>query len=157
MKTTTAGLLAIPLGCVLAAGPAQAASDAVARAYLEAYETQDFETLAGLYAADARFVDPTSFDVPDTTPPIDWQGPEAILAGLQSWGVVEVDYQIDRSFTASGRTVFDGSVTAVFANDGEAVRYLFPIVTIVTVVDGQVVEHRDYTDYAGARRIMEEN
>jgi ketosteroid isomerase-like protein len=156
MKTPVPGLLAGLWGVALAAGPAQASGD-VAQAYLAAYESQDFERLAELYAPDARFVDPTSFDVPETTPPIDWQGPDAIIAGLQSWGVADVDYQVDRSFTASGRTVFDGSVTAVFANNGDAVSYRFPIITIVTVADGHVVEHRDYTDYAGARRVMEGN
>lgn len=156
MKTPIPGLLAGLWGVAVAAGPAQASQD-LAQAYLEAYETQDFEQLAELYAPDARFVDPTSFDVPDTTPPIDWQGPDAIIAGLQSWGVAEVDYRIDRSFTASGRTIFDGSVTAVFANNGDAVSYRFPIITIITVADGLVVEHRDYTDYAGAQRIMEGN
>ena len=156
MKTPIPGLLAGLSAAAFAVSPVQASED-VANAYLEAYETQDFDSLAALYAPDARFVDPTSFDVPDTTPPIDWRGRDTIIAGLQGWGVAEVDYQIDRSFTASGRTIFDGSVTAVFANNGDAVSYRFPIITIVTVADGHVVEHRDYTDYAGAQRIMEGN
>lgn len=121
----------------------------VAEAYLDAYQSQDFEALAALYAADASFIDPTSFDVGDITPPISWRGKAQILDGLASWGVVRLDYAIDRSFAASGRVVFDGAVTAVYATQSGQRAFVFPIVTIVTVDAGEVIEHRDYTDYAG--------
>ena len=147
------GLLtgALAVLAAMAADPDESAR--IAETYLAAYEDQDFAAMETLYAETAIFVDPTSFDVAPITGPIEWQGRAAILDGIAGWGVERLHYDIDRTFSASGRTVFDGEVTVTYAlADGER-QYRFPIVTIVTVSGGHVVEHRDYTDYAGMERV----
>jgi ketosteroid isomerase-like protein len=126
---------------------------AVAEAYLAAYEAQDFDALRTLYAENAVFIDPTSADVQPITPPISWRGRETIIEGLRSWGVARMDYTLDRSFHASGQVVFDGTSDVVYQTPNGELTYRFPIITILTVEDGQVTEHRDYTDYAGMREL----
>ena len=152
MSKSVAGFFVIMMALVARQDDAPPAIP-VAQAYLAAYQAQDFDALAALYAEDAVFIDPTSFDVGNITQPIDWQGRDAILSGLRSWNVARLEYAVDRNYQASGRTVFDGAVTAVYALEDGDQHYRFPIITIVTVQDGQVVEHRDYTDYAGMQRI----
>tara|TARA_R110000868_G_scaffold45045_3_gene149906 strand:- start:50993 stop:51484 length:492 start_codon:yes stop_codon:yes gene_type:complete len=142
-----AGLCLTPLAL------ADADSDrAVAEAYLAAYESQDYETMRTLYADDAVFVDPTSFHL-SSMPPIEWQGPETIIAGIASWGLAHIDYHPERSFTASGAVVFEGDADVYYTTPGGDRVFNYPIVTIITISDGRVVEHRDYTDYAGSREL----
>ena len=125
----------------------------VAEAYLAAYQTQDFDQMRELYAGDAHFIDPTSFDIPQITAPIDWQGADSIIAGISSWGIQHITYHQDRSYEASNAVIFDGNADVSYATETGARIFNYPIITIITVRDGQVVEHRDYTDYAGAREI----
>lgn len=127
----------------------------VAETYMQAYQAQDFEVLETLYSDDALFVDPTSYDVAPITSPIRWEGPDAIIAGLQGWGVARMTYSLDRSFEASGQVIYDGVSDVVYATANGPVTYRFPIITIITVEDGQVSEHRDYTDYAGMQRLTD--
>ena len=150
----------VKLNCALLAGLcltpfalADAESDrAVAEAYIAAYESQDYDAMRTLYADDAVFVDPTSFHLP-SMPPIDWQGSETIIAGITSWGIARLEYHLDNSFTASGAVIFDGTADVVYSIPAGDRVFNYPIVTIITVSDGHVVEHRDYTDYAGSREI----
>ncbi len=125
---------------------------AVAEAYIAAYEHQNLDAMRALYADDAVFVDPTSFHLPQM-PPIHWQGPDTILEGIAGWGISGLELHLDRSYTASGAVVFDGNADVVYATPAGPRVFNYPIVTIVTIRDGQVVEHRDYTDYSGAREI----
>jgi len=124
----------------------------VADAYMEAYQAQDFEVLSGLYAEDAIFVDPTSFDVAPITSPIRWQGSDAIIDGIQGWSVTSMRYTLERTYEASGHVIYDGISDVEFGTPEGAVTYRFPIITIITVENGQATEHRDYTDYAGMQR-----
>lgn len=150
IKHTLAAMAALGL---TSAVMADANSDrAVAEAYLTAYEHQDYDTMRALYAADANFVDPTSFHLPQM-PPIDWRSPDAIIEGISSWGVSGLEYHLDRSYTASGAVVFDGNADVIYATPSGARIFNYPIVTIITVSDRLVVEHRDYTDYANSREI----
>ena len=126
---------------------------AVAEAYLAAYESQDFVALRALYAEDAVFIDPTSANVQPITPPISWRGRDAIIEGLRSWGVARMDYTLDRTFHASGQVVFDGTSDVIYQTPNGELTYRFPIITIITVANGQVTEHRDYTDYAGMHQV----
>lgn len=135
-----------------ASSQADASTIAAARTYLQAYESLDVEALAAMYAPDAAFIDETSLD---QSAPFIWEGREAILAGISDWktSVVRLDYDLTEVFEAGGRVVFIGGVSARLAGaEGEAT-FHYPIVTIVTMTGGHVTEHRDYTDYAGARRV----
>jgi len=122
----------------------------VAEAYLAADERQDYEAMRVIYADDARFIDPTSFAIPLVTPPINWLGADAIIAGISSWGVDRLSYEIDRSYEASNAVIFDGSTIVTYVSELGERQFNYPIITIITVQDGKVVEHRDYTDFAGA-------
>ena len=142
-----AALLALSTTPVLAQEGETA--DAVAEAYLAAYQAQDYSALAGLIAEDAVFIDPTSEAVAGIPEAFHWSGRDAILAGMQSWGASRLDYTIDRQYAASGHVVFDGAVAAIYETAEGVTAYRYPIITIVTVEDGEVTEHRDYTDFSG--------
>lgn len=125
----------------------------IAQAYIAAYEAQDFDAMRGFYAPDARFVDPTSFEMDEVTSDIDWTGADEIIAGISSWGVARGIYKFDRVYEASGRIVFDAEMDVVYAMPAGEVTYRYPIITIVTIEDGQVVEHRDYTGFNEMYRV----
>jgi ketosteroid isomerase-like protein len=148
-------LLCLTCLCLSALAGAQepAPPRSVAEAYLSAYQQQDFDAMRALYAEDARFIDPTSFSIPEVTAPIDWHGADAIIAGVSSWGAEHLEYMIERSYVASNTVIFDGSTTVSYATANGERRFNYPIITIITVRDGKVSEHRDYTDFAGAREL----
>ena len=112
----------------------------VARAYISAYEQQDFDSMRGLMADDAVFIDPTSFDLAFVQTPIHWTWPDEILNGMSAWNVARGEHHIDRVYEAAGRVVFYAT------SEGER-GFRYPIITIVTMEDGLVTEHRDYTGF----------
>jgi len=160
---TTALLIAIGTAQTVAA---QAATDqsetaattprAIAEAWLDAYSRQDFDRMTALMTADTVFLDPTSFEIAAVTERIEWRGPVAITAGIAAWGVDHATYTIDRTYEASRHVVFIGHVDVAYGTGAAAQTYRYPITTIVRVADGHVLEHRDYTDFAGAARVMED-
>ncbi len=126
---------------------------AIAEAWLDAYSNQDFDGMTQLMSEDTVFVDPTSFEVDTITNRIEWHGPAAITAGVGAWGVSHGIYTIERSYESSGRVVFIGHIDVVYGEGTDAQAFRYPITTIITVEDGHVAEHRDYTDFTGASRI----
>jgi ketosteroid isomerase-like protein len=132
----------------------QATIDAASR-YLDAYQKLDLVELEKSYAEGAAFEDPTSLMVQGIGGPFVWRGRETILAGIRSWtqSISSLRYDVDDIYESSGRVVFVGAVNPVVATAGGSVQYRYRIVTIVTVENGLVVEHRDYTDYAGAVQV----
>jgi len=136
---------------ITGAGHAQDAR-ATAEAWLRAYEAQDQDAMRALLTEDSRFVDPTSFDRPEVTERIEWTGPDAILSGVAAWGASAGEYTVSRTFEASNRVVFEAEMRVTYGEDENTVSFIYPIVTIITVEDGHVAEHRDYTDFDGMRR-----
>ena len=126
---------------------------AIAEAWLEAYSNQDFEGMTALMTEDTVFVDPTSFDIAAITNRIEWQGPDAITSGVGAWGINHGRYTIERSYESSGRVIFNGHIDVIYGEGEGAQAFRYPITTIITVADGHVTEHRDYTDFNGASRI----
>tara|TARA_R110002073_G_scaffold19336_3_gene70668 strand:- start:7160 stop:7624 length:465 start_codon:yes stop_codon:yes gene_type:complete len=148
-------VIALATACLVAAAAhAQDAPTAreTAERWLDAYETQDFDAIRALLTDGSRFIDPTSFERPEVSNPIDWTGPDAIIEGIAAWGMTAGHYTIHNTFEASGRVVFQAEMRVTYGAGEAAVSYLYPIVTIVTVEDGHVAEHRDYTDFNGMRR-----
>ncbi|WP_394693357.1 nuclear transport factor 2 family protein [Hyphobacterium sp.] len=127
-----------------------------AEAWLDAYQAQDFSAMRALLTDESVFIDPTSLGRENFGDPINWQGADAILAGVGAWGVTHAEYHIDRTYESPGRVIFDGSVDVTYGDPDNPVSYNFPIITIVTVRDGWVAEHRDYTDFDGARSLSAE-
>lgn len=130
-----------------------AAVIAQARAYLDAYARLDLVALERFYAEDAAFNDPTSEAVADIGGPFIWRGRREILAGIGRWklSTKSLNYRLDRVYEASNHVVFVGEVLPLVAGANGTTQYAYPIVTIVTIANGKVVEHRDYTNYAAAR------
>lgn len=133
------------------------ATIAAAARYLDAYQSLDLEKLEALYSEDAAFNDPTSLNVKGIGGPFVWRGRTEILDGIRSWiagGVTSLKYEIEDAYESSGRVVFSGAVDSFMAAPNGTARFRYRIVTIVTIENGLVSEHRDYTDYAGAVQIQ---
>ncbi|MEE2526703.1 nuclear transport factor 2 family protein [Hyphobacterium sp. HN65] len=124
-----------------------------AEAWLTAYQAQNFEAMRSLLDQNSVFIDPTSLGRESFGNPINWQGADAILAGVRSWGVTDAQYHFDRTYESPGRVIYDGSIDVTYGAPDNQVSYNFPIITIVTVANGMVVEHRDYTDFEGAQSL----
>ena len=125
----------------------------VAERYLAAYSRLDFEDMRALYAPNATFIDPTSFAVLAPEQRIDWQGADAIIDGISNWGLTALDYRIQRTYEASGQVVFDAVVDVTYGPGSGNRTFRYGIVTIIQIENGQVIEHRDYTDFTGAIEI----
>lgn len=127
-----------------------AAVIAHANAYLDAYAKLDTAALAHLYAEDAVFNDPTSATVPGIGGPFVWRGRSEILAHLREWAKTtkSLNYDVDRRYEASNHVVFVGAVKPLVKTAKGDVQHRYPIVTIITITNGRVSEHRDYTNYA---------
>lgn len=126
-----------------------AAVIAQANAYLEAYARLDTAALERLYAEDAVFNDPTSAAVPGIGGPFAWKGRAEILGRLREWAKTtkSLTYDVERLFEASNHVVFVGAVRPLVKTAQGEVQYRYPIVTIITITNGRVSEHRDYTNY----------
>ena len=140
----TSATLALTL---LSAQPALADDNpvALAQAYINAYEAQDFDAMRDFMADEMVFIDPTSFDLVHVSEAANWSGPDATIAGISAWNIHSGAYRIERIYEAAGRVIFDGAFDAHMATPDGVRTFRYPIVTIITVEDGQVVEHRDYT------------
>lgn len=154
MLKTFAMLLALATATA-AAPPTHGDPPTIAKAqdYLAAYSRMDLKALAEFYADDAAFNDPTSTKVPGIGGPFVWRGRNEILAHIAEWkkSIRSLDYDVERIYEASGHVVFVGNVKPLTATPDGLVQYAYPIVTVVTVADGRIVEHRDYTNYAASR------
>lgn len=155
--TVVAALLLTAAPCLAQTTPRQSGDRAaISRAleYLDAYERLDVTELSQLYAEGADFVDETSLAFPK---PFMWTGRDAILAGIGEWKstVRGLDYRLTDAFESAGRVVFVGTVDSTSIGPNGDVTFIFPVVTVVTLEGGLVVEHRDYADYAGATRRRE--
>jgi ketosteroid isomerase-like protein len=147
--------VALAVAAPAAAQPSQGdheATIAAATAYLDAYQAFDLERLEALYAEDATFDDPTSLHLTGVNgAPFVFRGRDAILDGIRHWirqSVTSLQYDVEEVYESSGRVVFIGAATS-----NGSTQWRFRIVTIVTIENGLVVEHRDYTDYWGATQV----
>lgn len=128
-------------------------SEAVARAYMDAYQTIDWDRMAGFYADDAEFYDPGPPEEEGGV--IHWVGRDAIMAKLNEYrintGVLGIDYGDAKVFPVGDATVFSAAMDATYPGpDDQIVHWRTDVVTVVTVKDGKVVRHDDFPYYAGA-------
>ncbi len=84
-------------------------------------------------------------------------GRDASLAGIGEWKstVRGLDDRLTDAFESAGRLVFVGMLDSTRIGPNGDETFIFPTVTIVTLEEGEVVELRDYLDYAGASRRRE--
>jgi len=151
MKHELFGLIVCALAVTSTAQAQETTSSRqTADAWLTAYQAQDFDVVRQYLNDDSVFIDVTSFGREEFSGPIDWTGAEAIVAGITSWGLESVVYNFERVYESPGRVIYDGSALVTYQNGA---LYNYPIISIVTVADGHLVEHRDYTDFDGATRV----
>jgi ketosteroid isomerase-like protein len=135
------------------AGPAETAK--TADAYLAAYERLDLAALAPMYADDAVFADPTSYGQPNLAEPFTFIGKTKVLEGLQGfkskYGLTRLKYSVTTRFDAPNQTVYIGTVASVVKTPKGERSVVYPAVTIVTVTNGKISEHRDYIDYPAGK------
>ncbi len=159
MSKITAALLVLTLFSIhptVAAEPTRHGNAAVislAESYLAAYARLDLAVLERLYAENAVFNDPTSADVPGIGGPFVWSGRREILTRIGDWRktIRSLNYDVERVYESSNQVVFVGEVKPLVVTSKGPIQYGYPIVTIVTIANGVVTEHRDYTNYAAGR------
>lgn len=129
-----------------------AATVEIATGYLAAYSTFDVGKMAPFLSDEIVFVDPTSADQNADGGPFRFEGKAAVLKGLGDYAAqfkdFHVAYDVKRRYESEGNVVFVADLTwTVVTKDDETATGGAPIVTVVTVKDGKIVEHRDYYDY----------
>lgn len=138
---------------VAAASPTPSIVEA-AQKYLAAYSAFDMEKMAPLISDEMVFTDPTKPPETNNGAPFVYTGKDAVLAALGGYAKLykefSLDYDIQRYFESNGAVIFVGDITYnILTDDQQTLTGTAPIVTIITVNDGKIVEHRDYYDYAG--------
>lgn len=126
---------------------------ALAQRYMAAYLAFDIEALSEFYTEDTLFTDPTSFNTPRVATPYHWRGRKAITEAFSGFkdAVIQYRYDLDRIFEASGRVVYIGRAIITAKGEDGPVTTQADIVTIVTIENGKVSEHRDYANYIGGQ------
>jgi len=127
---------------------AREATRGVAEPYFEAYIARQWDRLAPLLAEQGGFEDPTAALV---FGPVRQQGKAATLKNFREGyaAIRHMAFHPSRVIYAGEHAVFEGTLdwTLALAGGREAVTLGMPFVTVLRVVEGQVVEHRDYADY----------
>lgn len=151
---------------VLSAAPASAenppsfaqislATSSVAESYFSAYIARDWDRLAPLLAAEGSFQDPTAALLFGTGKQ---QGREATLANFrQSYAAIrDMQFRPTRVFASGEHAVFEGSLdwTVTLEAGRDATIKNMPLIVILRVVDGKVVEHQDFADYSPFLRAL---
>ena len=166
MKQLVAGVMTVLL---LTHGPALRAEcdGSPAIAYLDVIEAMDWPGMRKLLAPNARYIDPTMiyFD----RPAIDLSGPEAIVAFWSGESDGSATRKLEYSYRSCAQTAsyhmihYDvvGTVAGATWNVNRAeIDVAGSVTSIIRIVDGAIVEHRDYVDYesavAGVDRLREQ-
>jgi ketosteroid isomerase-like protein len=146
-------LLWIPAGLAAAQGePPWAAGERdtrrLAELHIEQAMSRDYDAMAELLSPDFVFIDPTADVYPDTPTEAAVEGIHGraeALALMRSWELPEMEFERLHTFFSGQHGVFWGRIRFLDPPGTPS----FPVVFIVTVRDGQVVERRDYGDYVG--------
>jgi len=145
----------VPLGPL---GPLE-----LAERYLSAYEHLDWETLAGFYADDAVWHDPTSAEI--GAPGVPVAGREAIVQHLEraTAGILAMDFEFDRVFHSAGVVVNVGLFRYETrhpdpSRSDETLRFELDTVIVLEIEKGLVRRHTDYADFeAWGRQYQEQS
>jgi ketosteroid isomerase-like protein len=141
---------------VLAQDTTSDMSDAeqIARQYMAFYSNVDIEGMETLLADTAVFADPTAMGPGiEGLDGLQFDGIEAAMEMLRGFrdssGVIELGFVWDTVFESNNRVVFMGHVNALYPSqsDGMVFRWRAAQTTVITVRDGQVVNHLDFANY----------
>lgn len=121
---------------------------AVADAYFNAYIARDWERLAPHLADAGGFSDPTAALVFGS---VRFDGKVATLKNFREGyaAIQHMAFQPMRTFSFGEHAVYEGTLdwTLALGSGRQAVTKGMPFITVLRVVRGQVLEHRDYADY----------
>ena len=133
------------------ASPVEPHLEDVAREYLAAYLERRFADLAELAGASLRFQDPTAVLIGGGRVV---EGPEAVRAHLERafQGSLSFELEPTLSFFYHRTALFAGTCRYAYAGRTlglpvEKASFEVPLVVVLQVRDGEVVEHRDYAGY----------
>jgi SnoaL-like domain len=145
--------LALPAANSCAQGTSQFAaassvSEEVGEAYFSAYVARDWDRLAPLLAERGSFADPTAALV---FGPVENAGKVATLKTFREGyaAITHMSFNRIRAFFSGHYAVFEGTLdwSLSLPNGGLAITKAMPLVTVLRIEGGQVVEHRDLADY----------
>lgn len=150
-------LLFPPFGLLRAATPAEL--NAVADAYIEAYTSQDLDTLATFYTTETLFDDPTAAGMWGEAFRVK-AGDNIIQAMRTGWTAVKgFHFEVRERITYHDRVVLigtsnltlDGSM--IGKTPGTIYNSRLPAVTILQIHEGKVLLHLDHYDYQPLRTV----
>lgn len=154
MKHSLSAFAAIALFATGALAQPAPGAEHIAREYMAAYSAVDWDTMEGFLAGNAVFDDPTALGEDIGVDGLHHEGREAMMTALRAFAdtyhPIELGFVWDTVFESNGRVVFMGEVNALYPTEteGQTFRWHAPQVTVITVRDGQVIQHQDYANYA---------
>ena len=120
----------------------------VAEIYFDAYIRRDWTVIEGLIGEDGGFSDPTAEQIFGTKP---HRGKAETIKGFRSGyaGITTMSANITRTVFSSSYALFEGTLDwTLKLQSGKIIDTKeMPIVVILTIKDGKVVDHKDYADY----------
>lgn len=126
-----------------------AKTQAVADRYFSAYVARDWDRLEPLLADNGGFSDPTASLVFGS---VQAAGKAATLKNFREGyaAIRHMAFHPMRSFVSGEHAVFEGTLdwTLELKGGKQAVTQGMPFITVLRVVEGQVLEHRDFADYS---------
>jgi ketosteroid isomerase-like protein len=126
----------------------------LAELHIEQAISRDYDAMTELLSPDFVFIDPTAdvyLDTPTAAAVEGIHGRAAALALMRSWELPRMEFERLHTFYSGQHGVFWGRIRFLDSADTAP----FPVVFIVTVRDGRVVERRDYGDYVGLTRRLQ--
>lgn len=136
---------------------------AVALRYLDAIETMQWQRMRSLLAKDAHYTDPTMiyFD----REAIDIRGAESIVefwrSSSEDSGTNQISYETTACFETAGYHMVNLNIEIVVSGkfwnvNKPEIALPGKVLSVIRVVEGRVVEHHDYVEYANADRVVAE-
>jgi ketosteroid isomerase-like protein len=117
-----------------------------ADAYFKAYFGKDWKTIERLADEGIRFSDPTAA-LPFGPSP-EKAGNKVLLAAFKkTLTPLDLDFQSLRTVYSGEYAIYEGSLTWTSHFKQRSITATVPLISILRVVDGKIVEHRDYADY----------
>lgn len=154
MKIVPAFIVLMIAAAVVMAQPPQnrfkettTATEEVATRYFYAYMALDWNKLEPLMHADITFEDPTGTLLFGENRPA---GKSDVIGGFRTGlaALTHMTPKIRRKFFSGTAGVFEMDLTFGFRNrQNQEVNITMPLVVVLKVKDGKVIEHRDYGGY----------
>jgi limonene-1,2-epoxide hydrolase len=117
-----------------------------ADAYFKAYFSKDWKTIERLADKQIRFSDPTAA-LPFGPSPEKTGNKVLVAAFEETLTPLDLDFQSLRTVYSGEYAIYEGSLTWTSHLKQRSITATVPLITILRVVKGRIVEHRDYADY----------